>query len=96
MGTGRARRWRRRLRLQNVRASLFEINMVLAVVKIMLLVLALAFSAFPLPFANVITEGYIVFWSAVITVWYLAASDLFHVARLRAYCTLIENAFVVK
>ncbi len=78
-------------RLRHLRGSLFEINMVLAVVKIMLLVLALAFSAFPLPFANVMTEGYILFWSALITVWYFAASDMFHVARLRAYCTLLDD-----
>lgn len=77
-------------RLRDLRSSLFEINMVLAIVKIMLLVLAVAFSAFPLPFANVMTEGYIVLWSAIIAVWYVAASDLFHVARLRAYVTLLR------
>ena len=79
-------------RLSGVRAALFEINMVLAIVKIMLLVLAVAFSAFPLPFANVMTQGYILLWSAIITVWYLAASDLFHVARLSAYVTLLGNS----
>ncbi len=84
------------LRLRNVRGSLFEINMVLSIVKIMLLVLALAFSAFPLPFANVMTEGYILTWSAIITIWYFAASDLFHVARLRAYVTLLRNSSVAK
>ncbi len=83
-------------RLRNIRGSLFEINMVLSIVKIMLLVLALAFSAFPLPFANVMTEGYILTWSAIITVWYFAASDLFHVARLRAYVTLLRNSSVAK
>ncbi len=79
-------------RLRDIRGSLFEINMVLAIVKIMLLVLAVAFSAFPLPFANVMTEGYILIWSALITVWYFVASDLFHVARLSAYATLLHNA----
>ena len=77
-------------RLHNLRGSLFEINMVLAIVKIMLLVLAVAFSAFPLPFANVMTEGYILLWSIIITVWYFAASDLFHVARLHGYIALLR------
>lgn len=79
-------------KLRNIRGSLFEINMVLAIVKIMLLVLAVAFSAFPLPFANVMTEGYIAIWSGIIAVWYFAASDLFHVARLRAYVTLLQDS----
>ncbi len=80
------------VRLHHVRGSLFEINMVLAIVKIMLLVLAMAFSAFPLPFANVMTEGYIALWSGIIALWYFAASDLFHVARLRAFVTLLPGS----
>lgn len=76
------------LRMQHVRGSLVEINMVLSVVKIMLLVLALAFSAFPLPFANVMTEGYLLFWSIAVAVWYFAASDFFHVTRLAGYLHL--------
>lgn len=89
--TGAAQSLRDVLHLQHLRGSLFEINMVLSVVKIMLLVLAMAFSAFPLPFANVITEEYLLFWSAVVGVWYFASSDFFHVARLSGYLRLLQD-----
>lgn len=78
------------VRLRNVRGSLVEINMVLSIVKIMLLVLAMAFSAFPLPFVTYMTEEYLLFWTALVAVWYFACSDFFHVARLAGYVHLLQ------
>ena len=83
--TGVFRSLRDAVRVPGLRGSLVEINLVLSVVKIMLLVLALAFSAFPLPFASVITTEYVLLWSALVSLWYCAASDLFHVARITGY-----------
>ena len=89
-GTGALPSLRAVWHLGHRRSSLLEINMVLSVVKIMLLVLAMAFSAFPLPFANVITQQYILFWSAFIGVFYFIGSDFFHVARLAGTLRLLE------
>ncbi len=75
---------------QGVRSGMAEINLVLSVVKIMLIVLALAFSAFPLPFTSVITEEYVLLWSALVGLWYFAASDFFHVTRLHAFAELLQ------
>ncbi len=79
------------VRLRSLRAAMLEINLVLSVVKIMLLVLAMAFSAFPLPFVTVITEQYVLFWSFLVAVWYFASSDFFHVTRLTAYLHLLQG-----
>ncbi len=71
-----------------LRAKLVEINLVLGIVKIALLVLAMVFSATPLPFQSVTTPGFLAWWSAGVAVVYLLASDFFHVARLLGYLEL--------
>ncbi len=71
-----------------LRAKLVEINLVLGIVKIALLVLAMVFSATPLPFQSVTTPGFLASWSAGVAVFYLLASDFFHVARLLGYLEL--------
>ncbi len=71
-----------------LRAKLVEINLVLGIVKIALLVLAMVFSATPLPFQSVTTPGFLAWWSAGVAVLYLLASDFFHVARLLGYLEL--------
>lgn len=71
-----------------LRAKLVEINLVLGIVKIALLVLAMVFSATPLPFESVTTPEFLASWSAGVAVFYLLASDFFHVARLLGYLEL--------
>ncbi len=72
-------------RLGPVRGKLIEINLVMGIVKIALIVLALVFSACPLPFESVATPEFMAWWYALVTVLYLMASDLFHVVRLVSY-----------
>lgn len=71
-----------------VRLKLVEINLVMGIVKIALLVLAMVFSACPLPFETVITPGFLFWWTAGVGVLYVLASDFFHVARQIAYLEL--------
>jgi hypothetical protein len=71
-----------------VRSKLVEINLVMGIVKIALIVLAMVFSACPLPFESVATPGFMLRWYAVVTVLYLIASDFFHVVRLVSYLEL--------
>jgi hypothetical protein len=68
-----------------VRGKLIEINLVMGIVKIALMVLAMVFSACPLPFESVATPGFMLQWYAVVTLLYLVASDFFHVVRLVYY-----------
>lgn len=70
----------RRLTMQ-----LVEINLVLGIVKLALIVLAMVFSAIPLPFETVMTGNALHAWYAFVFVLYLAASDFFQVARLAAF-----------
>ncbi|HEY6414192.1 MAG TPA: hypothetical protein VIX42_10920 [Edaphobacter sp.] len=75
-------------RLGALKAKLVEINLVMGIVKIALIVLAMVFSATPLPFENVTTPEFLMWWWIGVTVLYLVASDFFHVARLMAYLEL--------
>jgi len=75
-------------RLGPVRAKLVEINLVMGIVKIALIVLAMVFSACPLPFESVATPGFMLRWYGVVTVFYLIGSDFFHVVRLVSYIEL--------
>ena len=75
-------------RLGPLKAKLVEINLVMGIVKIALIVLAMVFSACPLPFEAVATPQFLTIWCAGVTVLYLIASDFFHVARLVAYLQL--------
>jgi hypothetical protein len=76
------------LRLGELRTKLIEINLVMGIVKIALIVLALVFSACPLPFESVATPDFMLHWYGAVTVLYLIASDFFHVARLVSYLEL--------
>jgi len=76
------------LALGTVRGRLVEINLVLGIVQIALIVLALVFSACPLPFSSVETTEFLAWWTAGVAVFYLVWSDFFHVARLVGYLEL--------
>ena len=75
-------------RLGPLKGKLIEVNLVLGIVKIGLIVLATVFSATPLPFESVTTTQFLMEWWAGVAIFYLAASDFFHVARLMAYLEL--------
>ena len=75
-------------RLGGLKIKLVEINLVLAIVKVALIVLALVFSASPLPFETVATQGFLEAWWVGVGVLYCVGSDFFHVARLVGYLEL--------
>jgi hypothetical protein len=75
-------------RLGPVRSKLVEINLVMGIVKIALVVLALVFSACPLPFESVATPEFMTWWYVAVTLLYFVASDFFHVVRLVSYLEL--------
>ncbi len=65
--------------------KLVEINMVMGIVKLALIVLAMVFSAAPLPFSDELGGGTLhVVWAAS-ALFYLVASDYFHVVRLKGF-----------
>ncbi len=68
-----------------VRSKLVEINLVMGIVRIMLIVLAMALSACPLPFQSVATPEFMTWWYVFVTILYLIAADLFHVVQLMSY-----------
>jgi hypothetical protein len=65
--------------------QLMEVNLVLGIVKLALIVLAMVFSAIPLPFEAQMSGTALYIWWAIVGIWYLAASDFFQVARLAAF-----------
>jgi hypothetical protein len=73
------------LRQGPLTTQLVEVNMVLGIVKLALIVLAMVFSAIPLPFETQMTGNALYLWWAAVGVWYLAASDFFQIARLAAF-----------
>lgn len=75
-------------RLGPLKSKLVEINLVMGIVKIALIVLAMVFSATPLPFENVTTPEFLMWWWVGVTVLYFLGSDFFHVARQVAYLQL--------
>lgn len=76
------------LRCGVVRGKLIEVNLVMCIVKIALLVLAMVFSACPLPFANVESPTFLACWWAGVVVAYLVALDYFHVVHAVAQLSL--------
>jgi len=66
-------------------SKLAEINLVMGIVKLALIVLAMVFSAAPLPFSSELGPGAMHFVWAASTVFYLVANDFFHVVRLKAF-----------
>jgi hypothetical protein len=71
-----------------LKSKLVEINLVMGIVKIALIVLAMVFSATPLPFESVTTPEFLFWWWVGVTVVYFLGSDFFHVARQVAYLQL--------
>jgi hypothetical protein len=72
--------------------QLVEINLVLGIVKLALIVLAMVFSAIPLPFETVMTGHALYAWWIFVGILYLAASDFFQIARLAAFHTFRNPA----
>ncbi len=70
------------------RGKLIEVNLVMCIVKIAVLVLAMVFSACPLPFSNVESPTFLACWWGGVIVAYLAALDYFHVVHAVAYLRL--------
>lgn len=87
-GLGVAASLRAAWRSGPLRGKLIEINLVMGIVKVALLVLAMVFSACPLPFQSVETQAFLTWWWAGVAVFYLVASDYFHVVRAIAYVRL--------
>ncbi len=75
-------------RLGPLSGKLVEVNLVMGIVKIALIVLAMVFSATPLPFQDVTTPEFLAWWWAGVALLYLLWSDFFHVARLVGYLNL--------
>ncbi len=73
-----------------LRMKLIEINLVMGIVKVTLLVVFLTISACPLPFQTVITQEFLIWWTAGCAVLYCLGSDFFHVARQVAMLRLWE------
>jgi hypothetical protein len=84
-GLGFAESLRAARQRRGLRGPMVEINLVMGIVKIALVVLAMVFSATPLPFESIATPAFMDWWYAAVTVWYCVASDFFHVARLMQY-----------
>ena len=74
--------------LGELKSKLVEINLVMGIIKIALIVLAMVFSATPLPFEGVTTQSFLINWWIGVTLLYFIGSDFFHVARLVAYLEL--------
>jgi hypothetical protein len=65
--------------------KLLEVNLVLAIVKIALIVLAMVFCAAPLPFSDEFGPGAMHLLYVLIAVGFLIGNDYFHVVRLRSF-----------
>ena len=66
-------------------SKLVEINLVLGIVKLALLVVAMVFSAAPLPFSDELGPGAMHFVAAASALFFLVADDFFQVVRLKAF-----------
>jgi hypothetical protein len=66
-------------------SKLVEINLVMGIVKLALIVLAMVFSAAPLPFSDQLGGDALHAVWAISTVFYLVASDYFQVVRLKGF-----------
>jgi hypothetical protein len=84
-GTGVLRSLARSLRLGALTGKLVEVNLVLGIVRLALIVLAIVFSAIPLPFEADMAGTALTLWWVAVTLLYLVASDFFQVARLAAF-----------
>jgi hypothetical protein len=92
-GTGVLKSLARSLRLKRLTGKLVEVNLVLGVVRLALIVLAMVFSAIPLPFEADMTGTALYLWWAFVTLLYLVASDFFQLARLAAFVQLWRSYY---
>jgi hypothetical protein len=65
----------------------------LGIVRLALIVLAMVFSAIPLPFEADMSGTALYLWWAIVTVLYLIANDFFQVARLAAFVQFWRTYF---
>jgi hypothetical protein len=65
--------------------KLAEINLVLGIVKLALLIVAMVFSAAPLPFSDELGPGAMHLVAAASAIFFLVANDFFQVVRLKAF-----------
>lgn len=78
----------RSFRLGPLTGKLVEINLIMGIIKLALTVLAMVWSAMPLPFEAQVQGASLYAWWALGTILYCIASDFFHVARLAAFIEL--------
>lgn len=71
--------------------KLIEINLVLGIVKLALIVVAMVFSAAPLPFSDELGSDALHLISAASVVFYLVANDFFQVVRVKAFLAFRET-----
>ncbi len=81
----------RSFRLGPLTGKLIEINLAMGIIKLALTVLAMVWSATPLPFEGVMHGSSLYAWWAVGTILYCVASDFFQVARLAAFIELLRT-----
>lgn len=75
----------RSFQLGPLTGKLVEVNLVMGIIKLALVILAMVFSAIPLPFESVMQGPALYAWWIFVSVLYLVASDFFQVARLVAF-----------
>jgi hypothetical protein len=68
--------------------KLMEVSLVMAIVKIALIVLAMVFSAAPLPFSDTFGPDTLHWLNLLIAVGFLIGNDYFYVVRLRSFVAL--------
>jgi hypothetical protein len=92
-GAGVSKAMQAAFRNRALRSKLVEINLVMGIVKVCLVVLAMVFSASPLPFSTVETQGFLNLWWTGVGVLWVLASDYFHVVKSAA-CLRLYQALV--
>jgi len=70
--------------------KLAEVNLVLGIVKLALVVLAMVFSAAPLPFSDALGPDAMHVAGAGAILFFILADDLFQVVRLKAFLEFWE------
>lgn len=71
-------------------SKLAEINLVMGIVKLALIVVAMVFSAAPLPFSDQLGPGALHAVAAASALFYVLANDFFQVVRLKAFAEFLK------
>jgi hypothetical protein len=71
--------------------KLAEVNLVMAIVKIALIVLAMVFSAAPLPFSDQFGPDFMHLLYVAIAIAFLIGNDYFQVVRIRSFAVLWQH-----